>query len=117
MRTYTMASLALAVALGLPLIACEDTKARQENEQLKARVSELEKENADLGSRVDALTKESAALQEENDRLKAKNAQAKRTPKARRHRRASKRAVSSHPGQAPDELRLVRDGDRAVFGR
>ena len=41
MRRNTMASLLLVVALDLPLIACEDTKARQENEQLKARVAEL----------------------------------------------------------------------------
>jgi cell division protein FtsB len=95
MRTNTIGSLALALALGLPLIACQDTKARQENEQLKSRVSELEKENADLANRVDALTKQNATLGEENDRLKAKNTQTKRTPKAKRHRRTTKRAVSS----------------------
>ena len=43
MRKNTIASLVLALALGLPLIACQDTKARQENEQLKTKVSELEK--------------------------------------------------------------------------
>jgi uncharacterized protein HemX len=95
MRTNTIGSLALALALGLSLIACQDTKARQENEQLKARVSELEKENADLANRVDGLTKQNATLGEENDRLKAKNVQTKRSPKAKRHRRSSKRAVSS----------------------
>lgn len=49
MRKNTMASLLLAVALGLPLIACEDTKARQENEQLKAHVAELVKTMAIWG--------------------------------------------------------------------
>ena len=95
MRTNTIGSLALSLALGLPLIACQDTKARQENEQLKARVSELEKENTDLANRVDGLTKQNATLGEENDRLKAKNAQTKRSPNAKRHRRTSKRVVSS----------------------
>ena len=95
MRTNTIGSLALALALGLPLIACQDTKARQENEQMKARVSELEKENAELANRVDGLTKQNATLGEENDRLKAKNVQTKRTPKANRHRHTTKRAVSS----------------------
>jgi len=95
MRTNTIGSLALALALGLPLIACQDTKAREENEQLKARVSELEKENSNLANRVDGLTKQNAMVGEENDRLKAKNAQTKRSPKAKRHRRTPKRAVSS----------------------
>jgi len=40
----------------MPLIGCEDTKARQENEQLKAHVAELVKENGNLGNRVDELS-------------------------------------------------------------
>ena len=72
MRKNTMAGLLLAVALGLPLIGCEDTKARRENEQLKSHVAELVKNNGDLVNRVDALTEENTALKQENERLKAK---------------------------------------------
>ncbi len=95
MRKNTIAGLVLALALGLSLSGCQDTKAQQENEQLKARVAELQKENTDLGNRIDGLTKENAALAEVNERLKAKNVQTKKTPKPKRHRRASKRAVST----------------------
>jgi regulator of replication initiation timing len=94
MRKNTMASLLLAVALGLPLIACEDTKARQENEQLKAQVAELVKNNGDLGNRVDALTQENTALKQENERLKAKKAQA-RSSKTKHRRHTTKRAATS----------------------
>jgi regulator of replication initiation timing len=94
MRKNTMASLLLAVALGLPLIACEDTKAREENEQLKAHVAELVKNNGDLGNRVDALTQENTALKQENERLKAKKAQTK-SSKTKHHRHTTKRAATS----------------------
>ena len=94
MRKNTIASLLLAVALGLPLIACEDTKAREENEQLKARVAELVKENGDLGNRVDALTQENTVLKQENERLKAKKVQTK-SSKTKHHRHTTKRAATS----------------------
>jgi hypothetical protein len=61
-RENTFTSLILAVALGLPLTACEDTKARQQNEKLKAQVSQLEKDNGDLQNHLDALTQENAEL-------------------------------------------------------
>ena len=51
MRKNTIVGLALAVVLSLSLAACQDTKARQENEQLKAHLSELEKDNGDLQNR------------------------------------------------------------------
>ena len=94
MRKNTMAGLLLAVALGLPLIGCEDTKARQENEQLKAHVAELVKNNGDLGNRVDALTQENTTLKQENERLKAKKAQT-RSSKSKHHRHTTKRAATS----------------------
>ena len=72
MRRNTIASLLLVVALDLPLVACEDTKARQENEQLKARVAELVKEN---------------------ERLKAKRSHAKSTKS--KHRHTTKHAATS----------------------
>lgn len=94
MRKNTIAGLLLAVALGLPLIGCEDTKARQENEQLKAHVAELVKNNGDLGNRVDVLTQENIALKQENERLKAKKTQTK-SSKNKHHRHTSKRAATS----------------------
>ncbi|MGB7846032.1 MAG: hypothetical protein WBL63_10480 [Candidatus Acidiferrum sp.] len=94
MRKNTMASLLLAVALGLPLVACEDTKARQENEQLKAHVAELVKDNGELGNHVDALTQENAALKQEIEQLKVKKAKTK-TPKSKHHRHTTKRAATT----------------------
>jgi regulator of replication initiation timing len=94
MRKDTIASLVLAATLALPLIACQDTKARQENDQLKAHVAELEKENTDLGSKVDGLAKENSALATENERLKAKTPP-KKVSKSKHHKRSSKRAASS----------------------
>lgn len=93
MRKNWIASAVLAAALGLPLIACQDTKARQENEQLKARVSELEKENTDLGGKVDGLAKENSALASENEKLKATQKSAKKNTKGKKHKH--KRTSSS----------------------
>ena len=84
MHKNTVVSLLLGVALVLFLIGCEDTKARQENEQLKAHVAELVKENGSLGNRVDELTQENAALKQENEQLK-KKAKTKRTKKSKHH--------------------------------
>jgi regulator of replication initiation timing len=94
MRRNTTASLLLAVALSLPLMGCEDKKARQENEQLKAHVAELVKDNGDLGNRVDALTQENAALKEENERLKAKKSQTK-SSKKKHHRHTTSHAATN----------------------
>jgi regulator of replication initiation timing len=91
MRKNTIAGLALAVVLGLSLAACQDTKAHQENEQLKAHVSELEKDNGDLQNRLDALTQENADLKQENERLKAK----KKTKKTTKHKHRSGSKASS----------------------
>ncbi len=85
MRKNIMVGLLFALALGLSLIGCEDTKARQENEQLKAQVAGLVKESGDLGNRVDALTQENAALKQENEQLKRK-AKTKKTKKSKHHR-------------------------------
>jgi regulator of replication initiation timing len=96
MRKNRMGSLLLAMALGLPLIACQDTKARQENDQLKARVAELEKENTDLGGKVDGLAKENSALASENEKLKASQKPAKKAAKGkhRKHKRTSSSSTS-----------------------
>ena len=88
MRTNTIVGLLLTVALGLSLIGCEDTIARRENEQLKARVAELVKESGNLGNQVDALTQENTALKQENEQLK-KKPKSKKTKKSKHHQRTS----------------------------
>jgi predicted RNase H-like nuclease (RuvC/YqgF family) len=93
MNKKTLAGLGLVVVLGLALSGCQDTKAREENEQLKAHVSQLEKDEGDLGNRVDVLTKENAQLRDEIERLKTKHP-AKKTQKSRA-RRSAKRAAGS----------------------
>jgi hypothetical protein len=96
MSKKTLAALvpAVAVALGLSLTACQDTKAREENEQLKAHILQLQKDSGDLGNRVDVLTKENAELKDEVERLKRKHP-VKKTPKPKAHRHTSKSAASS----------------------
>lgn len=79
--------LALVGALCLTIIGCEDTKAHQENDQLKARVAELVKENGNLGNNVDALTQENTALKHENEQLKARTSKSKKSSK--KHHRHS----------------------------
>jgi uncharacterized protein HemX len=94
MRKNGIESVVLALALGLALVGCQDTKARQENEQLKARVAELEKENTDLNSRIDGLAKENSALSSENEKLKAAKAQSKKATKGK-HKKHKKTPSSS----------------------
>src|ERR1700730_3502992 len=94
MRKNAIARLLLVLTLLLPLIGCQDTKARQENDQLKAQVAELQKENADLSSKVDGLAKENSALASENEKLKA--AKVSKTPKkSSKSKRKRRRTVSS----------------------
>ena len=62
-----------AVALGLLLVACQDTKAREENEKLKAHVLQLQKDAGELGNRIDVLTRENAQLKDEIERLKKRH--------------------------------------------
>jgi regulator of replication initiation timing len=88
MRKNVIVVLLFAVPLGLSLIGCQDTKARQENEQLKAHVAELVKETGDLGNRVDALTQENTELKQENEQLKKKT-KARKTNKSKHHRTTS----------------------------
>jgi regulator of replication initiation timing len=92
MRKNGVASLVLATCLGLPLAACQDTKARQENEQLKGQLADITKQNADLSGRVDALAKENSDLSAENEKLKAQiphKKVAKSTKKKKRARSSS----------------------------
>jgi regulator of replication initiation timing len=94
MRRNTIASVVLALGLGLSMVACEDTKARQDNEQLKAKVAELQKENTDLQSHVDGLTKDNATLAAENEKLKERLAPKKKAAKGKKHKRAARSASS-----------------------
>jgi len=91
MRKNSVASLVLAASLGLPLAACQDTKARQENEQLKGQLADLTKQNADLSGRVDALAKENSDLSAENEKLKAQIPHKKvaKSAKKKKHARSS----------------------------
>jgi regulator of replication initiation timing len=82
------------VAQSLSLAACQDTKARQENEQLKAQILQLQKDAGELGNRIDVLTKENTELKAENERLKTKHP-AKKSSKSKRRRSRSKTATSS----------------------
>ena len=86
MRKSILAGLIPTVALALTLTACQDTKARQENDQLRSQVAELQKENTELNSRVDSLTKDNAELKDQNEKLKAKRVSPK-TSKTKRRRR------------------------------
>jgi cell division protein FtsB len=87
MSRNILAGLGLAVALGLTLAACQDTKARQENEQLKAQVLQLQKDAGDLGNKIDVLTKENTDLKAEVERLQAKKP-AKKSSKSKHHRKS-----------------------------
>ena len=94
MTMKTLAGLVLAVALGLSLTACQDTNTREENEQLKAHVLQLQKDTGELGNRVDVLKKQNAELRDEIERLKKRHP-AKKTPKSKAHRSTSKGAAGN----------------------
>jgi peptidoglycan hydrolase CwlO-like protein len=91
-RKNTWTILALAAALSLPLAACKDAKTLQENEQLKARVAELQKENGQVGNDLETMTAARDALAKENDKLKAEikalktKSSGKKTPNRKRRR-------------------------------
>ena len=94
MRKNTAMTVALALALGLPMAACQDTKTLKENETLKTHVAELEKNNTDLETRLDGLTKENASLAADNEKLKAQLAPKKKPAKAKHHKAKPKRRSS-----------------------
>jgi regulator of replication initiation timing len=95
MTKFRAGLLALALCSTLSLGACQDTKARQENAQLKAQVADLQKQLGGMGNRVeevtadrDQLMKENAALKKENDRLKARRGGTRKAKSKRHHHRA-----------------------------
>lgn len=83
MRKNTLTVLALAIMPGLCLTACKDTKTLQDNEQLKARVAELQKENGQLGDNLQTVTAARDALTKENEALKAQINSRKKTSGAK----------------------------------
>ena len=92
-RNNVGAMLAVAAMLSLPLAGCKDTKTLQENEQLKAKVAELQKENGQVGNDLETMTAARDALMQENGKLKAeiKTLKTKRSGKkaaSRKHRRS-----------------------------
>jgi regulator of replication initiation timing len=89
LRNNAVVVLVVAITMSLSLTACQDTKARQENEQLKAQLLQLEKDNGDLQNHVDALTQENAELKQENEKLKARKVKTKKTAK-HKHRSSPK---------------------------
>jgi len=70
-RTNTWAILTATAVLSLLLTACKDTKTLQENEQLKAKVAELQKENGQVGNDLETMTAARDELAKENTKLKA----------------------------------------------
>jgi len=96
MRKNGLVNLLLVAMLGLAMTGCQDTKARQENDQLKTQVAELQKENTDLSTRVDALAKENSALSSENEKLKAKTPPKKSKSTKSKHRKHKSTASNSN---------------------
>jgi peptidoglycan hydrolase CwlO-like protein len=92
-RKNTWVRFAVAIVLSLPLTACKDAKTLQENEQLKAHVTELQKENGQLRNDLDAMTAARDEMAKENETLKAeiKTLKTKHSGKkaaSRKHRRS-----------------------------
>ncbi|HVB55073.1 MAG TPA: hypothetical protein VNE63_01400 [Candidatus Acidoferrales bacterium] len=91
MSKYTVALLAFVLSTALGLTACQDTRARQENEQLKSQVLDLQKQLGEMGNRLDEMTKarddlikQDAALREERNHPKSRHATTRRA-KSKRH--------------------------------
>jgi FtsZ-binding cell division protein ZapB len=70
-RKNSWVTLAFAALLTLALGACKDSKTLQENEQLKAKVSELQKDNGQVGNDLDVMTSSRDDLAKENEVLKS----------------------------------------------
>jgi peptidoglycan hydrolase CwlO-like protein len=92
-RKNTWVRFAVAIVLSLPMAACKDEKTLQENGQLKAHVTELQKENGQLRNDLDAMTADRDELTKENESLKAelKACKPKHSGKkaaSRKHRRS-----------------------------
>jgi len=92
-RKNTWVRFAVAIVLSLPLAACKDEKTLQENGQLKAHVTELQKENGQLRNDLDAMTAARDEMAKENETLKAeikalKTKHSGKKAASRKHRRS-----------------------------
>ena len=76
-------------ALAMTLSSCRDAKTREENEQLRAHVLQLQKDSGELGNRVEVLTNENAELKVQIEQLKKKST-AKKTAKPTTHQKISR---------------------------
>ena len=91
-RKSNWAILAMVAVLRCQLAACKDTKTLQENEQLKAKVANLQKENGQVGNDLESMKAERDTLAKENERLKAEvkalkgKSPKKKSASRRRHR-------------------------------
>jgi cell division protein FtsB len=94
MNMKTLGGFGMMFTLGLVLVVCQDTNSREENEQLKAHVLQLQKDAGELGNRIDVLTKQNADLKAEVEHLKKKHP-VKKTPKSKARRSTSKGEPSS----------------------
>jgi len=90
-RKKTWTGLAAMFVLALSLTACKDTKTLQENEQLKAKVADLQRQNGQLGNNLETVTADRDALSKELTALKTERTRSpKRSTKkvpSRKHRR------------------------------
>jgi esterase/lipase superfamily enzyme len=75
------AGLAATIVLAVSMTACKDTKTLQENEQLKAKIADLQRENGQLGNNLETVTADRDALSKELTTLKAQ-AQSRRPKRA-----------------------------------
>jgi len=80
-----------ALTMGLSLAGCGNSKIRDENEQLKAHILQLQKDTGDLGNRVDVLTKENADLKAQIEQMKQKPVAKKSSKQKRRPKTSSRR--------------------------
>ena len=92
-RRTAWASLVMATGLGLFSVSCKDTKALQENEQLKTQVADLQKQVGESGNNLETITADRDNLKKENDSLKAevaalKKGKSKKKASSRKRHRA-----------------------------
>ena len=80
MAKWSPAVLAVTLALGLTLAACQDTKTRNENEQLKDEVANLQSQICDMRNSINEATKTKDDLTKQNAALKARLTWLKRHP-------------------------------------
>jgi len=98
MRKFRIAGWMAVLALNLSLAGCANSKMRQENDQLKAQVLQLQKDNGELGNRIEQATAAQQTLEKENQQLKTENNALKpRRPAAKTAKRARRQTRKTTP--------------------